>query len=82
MRISKWGNSRAVRLPKSIVEKLDLREGDEINLGVAEGPPATFEVSRQPTRAEQVEAAIEQLRSIRGILPANIEFDREEANAR
>ena len=82
MRISKWGNSLAVRLPKSIVEKLDLREGDEINLGVAEGPHATFEVSRQPTRAEQVEAAIEQLRSIRGILPANIEFDREEANAR
>ncbi len=82
MRVAKWGNSLAVRLPKDVVDKLALREGDEINLGVSEGPGATFEVSREPSRAEKVEAALEELRKLRGTLPADIQFDREEANAR
>ena len=30
MRIAKWGNSLAIGLPATIVEALDLREGDEI----------------------------------------------------
>ncbi len=28
MLVSKWGNSLAVRLPKEVVEKLGLKEGD------------------------------------------------------
>jgi antitoxin component of MazEF toxin-antitoxin module len=32
MRIAKWGNSLAVRLPVSIVEELHLQEGDEVEL--------------------------------------------------
>ena len=30
MRVAKWGNSLAVRLPASVVEALGLQEGDEI----------------------------------------------------
>lgn len=30
MQVSKWGNSLAVRPPASVVEALDLKEGDEI----------------------------------------------------
>lgn len=30
MQVSKWGNSLAVRLPASVVEVLDLKEGDDI----------------------------------------------------
>ena len=78
MRVSKWGNSLAVRLPKKVVEALDLKEGDEVNLGVQEGSPPTFEVSR----AERVEQALQNLRKMRGLIPANIQFDREEANRR
>ena len=32
MRVTKWGNSLGVRLPKRIVEELDLRAGDELRV--------------------------------------------------
>jgi antitoxin MazE len=32
MRVLKWGDGLAVRLPKALVEKMDLRAGDEINI--------------------------------------------------
>jgi len=35
MRVSKWGNSLAVRLPQSVVEVLELREGDAVEIHVA-----------------------------------------------
>lgn len=82
MRVSKWGNSLAVRLPRHVVERLALKEGDEVTFGVAEGPGPAFEVAREPTREERAEAAIAGLRKLRGTLPADIQFDREEANAR
>ena len=33
----KWGNSHAVRIPKTVLEKADLREGDELEIQVQEG---------------------------------------------
>ena len=72
-RVSKWGNSLAVRLPKKVVEMLELKEGDEVNLGVQEGSPPGFEISR----AERVEQAILNLRKYRGRLPDDFKFDRE-----
>ena len=77
MKVCKWGNSLAIRLPASIVELLQLKEGDEIDIHVA-GDPRNFEVSRQPSRAELVE----RLREFEGSLPPDFKFDREEANAR
>ena len=35
MQVSKWGNSLAVRLPAVVVEALDLKEGDEIEISIA-----------------------------------------------
>jgi antitoxin MazE len=32
MRVSKWGNSLAVRLPDTIVKALKLKSGDEIEI--------------------------------------------------
>lgn len=34
MQVSKWGNSLAVRLPASVIEVLDLKEGDDIEIHV------------------------------------------------
>ena len=76
MQISKWGNSLAVRLPASVVEALELREGDEIELFVDD--PTRFGVSRKPGRAE----LIERLRAFRGRLPADFKFNRDGANGR
>jgi antitoxin MazE len=76
MRVSKWGNSLAVRLPNTVVEALELKEGDEIELHAVER--RDLDVVRRPTQQE----LIEQLRKYRGLLPADFKFDREEANAR
>ena len=35
MQVAKWGNSLAVRLPAAVVEALELKEGDEIEIHVA-----------------------------------------------
>lgn len=76
VQVAKWGNSLAVRLPSSVVEALDLHEGDQIELYV-EGSRA-MGVARKAERAE----LIERLRVFRGRLPADFKFDRDEANGR
>jgi antitoxin MazE len=76
MRVAKWGNSLAVRLPAAVVEALELKEGDEIEIHLAGG--REFAVSRKPGREE----ALRRLRAFRGRLPVDFKFDREEANAR
>ena len=35
MQVAKWGNSLAVRLPSTVVEALDLKEGDQIEIRIA-----------------------------------------------
>jgi antitoxin MazE len=76
MRVAKWGNSLAVRLPAAVVEILSLKEGDDIEIRAADA--RQFEVSRKPGREE----LLKRLREFRGSLPADFKFDREEANAR
>jgi antitoxin MazE len=76
MHVSKWGNSLAIRLPAAVVELLELKEGDEIEITVADR--RRFDVSRKPSRAELVK----RLRAFRGRLPDGFKFDRDEANAR
>jgi antitoxin MazE len=76
MRIAKWGNSLAVCLPAAVVDALELKEGDEIEIHVAGA--REFGVLRKPGREELPE----RLRAFRGRLPADFKFDRDEANAR
>ena len=37
MRVSKWGNSLAVRLPGAVVEALDWKAGDQVAVVIAAG---------------------------------------------
>jgi antitoxin MazE len=76
MRVAKWGNSLAVRLPASVVEALQLQEGAEIELHVLGA--RTLEVARKPTNRE----LLARLRKHRDWLPAEFHFDRLEANER
>jgi len=76
MQVSKWGHSLAVRLPASVVESLNLKEGDEIEITVA--GTNEFKVARDRRREE----AIERLRRLARPLPPGFKFDREEANER
>ena len=76
MQVSKWGNSLAVRLPVAVVEALALKEGDEIEIHVAGA--REFAVARKPGR----EDFLKRLRALRGRLPADFRFDREDAHGR
>ena len=76
MQVSRWGNSLAVRLPAAVVEALDLREGDQIEIQVA--ARGVFEVSKAPGRRE----LLARLRKFRGRLPATFKFDRLETHER
>jgi antitoxin MazE len=74
MQVAKWGNSLAVRLPAAVVEALELKEGDEIDIHVADA--REFGIARKPGRKE----LLKRLRAFRGKLPADFRFDRDEAN--
>jgi antitoxin MazE len=76
MRVAKWGNSLAIRLPATVIEALELREGDEIEIHVADA--RELAVARKPSREE----LLKRLRTFRGRLPLDFKFDRDEANAR
>ena len=76
MQVSKWGNSLAIRLPVSVVEALQLQEGDDIEVVIAD--ERLFKVKKKPSK----EARIMQLRKFRGKLPSDFKFDRNDAHER
>lgn len=76
MQVAKWGNSLAIRLPATVVEALELKGGDEIEIHIA--GTREFGVARKPSREE----LLARLRALRGRLPVDFKFDRDEANAR
>lgn len=76
MRVARWGNSLAVRLPKTVVDQLALEEGDEVIL--ERSGPAKLSISLDCRRAE----ALKRLSERKWPFPEDYKFDREEANAR
>ena len=76
MQVAKWGNSLAVRLPASVVEALQLKEGDNIEIQVAGA--RSFGIAKAPTARE----LLSRLRKYRGRLPASFKFDPLEAHER
>jgi antitoxin MazE len=76
MKVARWGNSLAVRLPKAVVEALDLKAGDSLDIQVA-GTRAV-DVAKAP----DTHALLVRLRRFRGSLPPGFKFDRLEANER
>jgi len=76
MQVARWGNSLAIRIPASVVDALELSEGDDIEVVVAD--EQTFAIQRKPNNKE----LLARLRKYRGSLPADFKFDREQANQR
>ena len=76
MKVARWGNSLAIRLPASVVENLELKEGDEIEVSLA--GKREFGIRRKLTLDE----TIAELRKFRGLMPKDFKFDRDEANER
>jgi antitoxin MazE len=76
MRVSKWGGSLAVRLPKALVARMGLRAGDELN--IVDVIERTLVVQKEDRR----KAAIDRLAALNWTLPPDFKFDRDEANER
>ncbi len=79
MQVAKWGNSLAVRLPKQLVEKLGLKEGDDIKITAPDA--ASLRVERSQSRTDALKS-LKRLRKYRGLMPDGFKFDRDEANER
>jgi antitoxin MazE len=76
MIVSKWGNSLAIRLPTQVVEYLKLKEGDDIEIHVAD--KKHFQIKKKPSLQDRIDG----LRKFRGRMPADFHFDRSELNER
>lgn len=74
MKVAKWGNSLAIRFPKEIVDILQLKEGDDIEIIAADA----LAVKRKPLPRD----ILARLRKYRGMMPEGWKFDRDEANER
>lgn len=74
MQIGKWGNSLAVRLPRDVITRHNLKEGDAIDSRAFDRALREVQMTR--------EHALERIKALRRPLPADWKFDREEANAR
>ncbi|MDR1228344.1 MAG: AbrB/MazE/SpoVT family DNA-binding domain-containing protein [Azoarcus sp.] len=70
MRIAKWGNSLAVRLPVALIRALDLHEGEDVEV-----------IVKKKNDDEAIDAALRKIRAEIN-LPADFRFNREGANAR
>jgi antitoxin MazE len=72
VQVSKWGNSLAIRLPAAVVQALELKEGDDVEIRVAGS--RELEVGRDESR----QRALEALRKLQRPLPPGFVFDRDD----
>jgi antitoxin MazE len=72
----KLDQSLIVRLPDELIESLNLKEGDDVDLQVVQKPVGKLQTDQDRQQA------IAQLRALSVLFPPAFKFDREEANAR
>ena len=78
MIVTRIGDSLAVRLSADDVARLGLKEGDEVEVEVRRAEKV------EPSEGAEVspEEWLIRMRKLRGLIPADFRFDREEANER
>jgi antitoxin MazE len=72
MKLAKWGNSLAVRIPAEVVAKLGIAPNEEVEIKVT--GENSFEVRRDRRRQEAIEA----IRKLARPLPPGYKCNREE----
>jgi antitoxin MazE len=77
MRVSRWGNSLAVRLPKALVEQLGLKEGDQLDVVAARVGAIEVETNQDRRRR-----ALKRMAARNWTFSEGRCFDRDEANER
>ncbi|MDE0335427.1 MAG: AbrB/MazE/SpoVT family DNA-binding domain-containing protein [Defluviicoccus sp.] len=76
MLVSKWGNSLAVRLPRAVVDNLELKSGDRLE--IVSATPERVVLAKDRRRVH----AVERMRARALPLPTGYVFDRDDANVR
>jgi antitoxin MazE len=76
MLVSKWGNSLAVRLPKALVEKLGIAEGDDVNVTAEDAE--TIVISKNDGKGD----FLVKLRVLQRPKPKGFVWNRDDANRR
>jgi antitoxin MazE len=54
VQLVKWGNSLAVRIPKTVLDELQFKEGDELNVRIKNGRLQLLPVAGRETLASLV----------------------------
>jgi antitoxin MazE len=76
MKVSKWGNSLAIRLPSDLVEKLGVKEGDEL----VDASPAACDrkvILERKKTLEEMWARVDEIRKTLNV-PQDYKFNRDE----
>jgi antitoxin MazE len=58
VRVQKWGNSLAVRIPKPLAEDAEVKEGTVLNLAVSEGKVVATPVEKKKQSLKQLLAKV------------------------
>ncbi len=72
MKVSKWGNSLAIRIPSDVAEELGFSEGDEVKVQSQHGKL----VAEKKLTIEEMR---DRVRKLRGLIPAGYKFKRSDA---
>ena len=78
MRVAKWGNSLAIRLPVALVRDMELQDGDDVQIELVDGEKRVFSLAKGEHRRNLVIG----LKIYEGRLASDYRFDRDEANER
>ena len=57
--IQRWGNSLALRIPKTFAEEISVREGDEVEMNVTKG---RLMIAARPPRAYHLADLVAEIR--------------------
>jgi antitoxin MazE len=79
MHVRKLGERLFIELPAEVIERLGLKDGDDVPVGLADD--GTIRVREDARRARAL-AALADLAARATPLPAGYTFDRDEANER
>lgn len=74
MKVARWGNSLAIRIPADVAAALKLKEGDQVNVIARKGGQLEVGTDR---RREEALARLEELAK-KAKFPPGWKFDREE----
>lgn len=58
VRVQKWGNSLALRIPKPFAKDVEVREGTVVDLAVSEGKLVAVPIRRKKTTLKQLLAKV------------------------